>query len=349
VSFPDANTGFSIDTSDALRFTGNGGAQWTPIDTGDTPSVNAILALDRNIVMLFTDRGIYRSGSAADTSGGGTTFESIDNSKVRKTAFTDFDRTDGTTLFAYGPTSLWVSNDRGATWKTVAGPVKKPRYRSVDFVTSKQGFALTTDGRVWTTRNGGKKWTELPGTGTNRGTALAFGDAKHGYMTLPDWADEDASGWVLVTSDGGKSWRPQLVSDNELVPGGLEAPAGTAAFNLAVGEGRGADLFRTETGGDQGDVSTITVKPSVKKLKRAGKVRLTVQLNPSISGVPVAVFARSGKSTRWSLVSEDPTTAGKLVIDTKARATTRYVAQWFGDADRNGDGSPITTVTVGRK
>ena len=348
VSFPDANTGFSIDTSDALRFTGNGGSQWTPIDVGDVPSVNAIHAVDRNIAILFTDRGIFRSTAAADTSGGGTTFEPIDNAKVRRTAFTDFDRTDGQVLFAWGPTSLWTSNDRGATWRTVTGPVKKPRYRSVDFVSARQGFALTTDGRVWGTRNGGRKWTELAGTGTNRGTDLAFGDARHGYMTLPSWGEDTVAGWVLATSDGGASWRPQLLGETGLVPGGIEAPAGTTAFALGSGEGRGADLFRTDTGGDLGDVSTITVKPSVRRLRKAGRVRLTVQLAPSVSGARVALFARSGRSTRWSLVDDGVTTAGKLVVDTRVRATTRYVAQWFGDADRNGDGSPVTTVTVKR-
>jgi photosystem II stability/assembly factor-like uncharacterized protein len=348
VSFPDANTGFAIDTSGALRFTGDGGARWTPIDTGETPSVNSILALDRNTAILFTDRGIYRSTAAADTSGGGTTFESIDNTKVRRTAFSEFDRTDGQVLYAWGPTSLWTSRDRGATWRTVKNPVKRPRYRQVDFVSSRLGFALTTDGRVWSTRNGGAKWTELAGTGTNEATDLAFGDARHGYLVIPSWGDGSAAGWVLATSDGGASWRPQLLGEAQLVSGGLEAPAATSAFALGVGEGRGADLFRTDTGGDQGQVSTITVKPSAKRIRRPGTVRLTVQLAPSVSGVQVALFERAGKSSTWRLVRQGPTTAGKLTIDRRVRATTRYVAQWYGDADRNGDGSPITTVTLKR-
>jgi photosystem II stability/assembly factor-like uncharacterized protein len=346
VSFPDADTGFAIDTSDALRFTGNGGAQWTPIDTGDTPSVNAILALDRNTAILFTDRGIYRSTAAADTSGGGTTFESIENTKVRRTAFTDFDRTDGQVLYAWGPTSLWTSNNRGAAWRTVKGPVKKPRYRTVDFVSSRQGFALTTDGRVWSTRNGGAKWTELAGTGTNDATDMAWGDSRHGYLVIPSWGSADDAAWVLTTSDGGATWRPQLLGEASLVSGGLEAPAATSAFALGVAPGRGADLFRTDTGGDQGDVSAITVKPSAKRIKRAGTVRLTVRIAPSVSGAQVALFERAGKSTQWRLVRQGPTTAGKLAVDRRVKTTTRFVAQWHGDADRNGDGSPVTTVTL---
>jgi hypothetical protein len=183
-------------------------------------------------------------------------------------------------------------------------------------------------------------------TGTNAATDLAFGDARRGYLTLPSWGDDNGGGWVLATSDGGRSWKPELLGDQQLRAGGLEAPAGTNAFALGSGEGRGADLFRTDTGGDLGDVSTITARPSVRRLRRAGLVRVTVQLTPSISGVPVALFARTGN--RWTLVDEGITTAGRLQVDTRVRRTTRFVAQWFGNADRMGDGSPVVTVTLRR-
>jgi photosystem II stability/assembly factor-like uncharacterized protein len=346
VSFPDASNGYTIDTVDAVRVTGNGGTQWTPIDIGDAPSVKALHAVDRNIVLLFTQRGIWRSTSAADTSGGGTTFESIDNAKIRRTQFDDFDRTDGQALFAYGPTSLWVSSDRGGSWRTVPGPVKKPKYRRVDFVSSRAGFALTTDGRVWQTRNGGKKWTEVAATGDSRGFDLAFGDARNGYLAIPAWADGSSSGVVLHTSDGGTSWRPQIIEAAQLKPFGLEAPTGVAAFALASER----DLFRTDAGGDLGDASTITAKPSVKRLNKAGIVRLTVQLQPGVSGARVALLSRSGKNGRWTVDADALTRGGgTLTIDRRVRATTEFVAQWAGDADRNGDGSPVVTVTVGGK
>ena len=350
VSFPDAARGFSIDTAGALRTTGNGGAQWTPIDVGETPSVNAIHAVDANILILFTDRGIFRSTAATDTSGGGTTFEPIDNSRVQRTGFSDFDRTDAQTLYAWGSSSLWVSNDRGATWRTVRGPGRRPRYQRVDFLSSRLGFVLTTDGRLWSTRNGGRTWTELATTGTREAYDLAFGDARNGYLAIPSWADDDQqSGVVLRTSDGGKSWRPQMISPSRIATMGLEAPAANSVFALGLGAERGADLFRTDTGGDLGDPSTITARASTRRLRRPGIVRVQVRLQPGVSGARVALFSRRPGSATWTVVEDALTRGGGVLnVNTRVRGTTQFLAQWPGDADRNGDGSPVTTVTVRR-
>ena len=61
VSFPDANTGFAVDTYGGLRFTPDGGARWTPLDTGTVPSIAARVRHRRNTAMLFTSKGIFRS------------------------------------------------------------------------------------------------------------------------------------------------------------------------------------------------------------------------------------------------------------------------------------------------
>jgi len=50
-------------------------------------------------------------------------------------------------LFAYGRKALIVSNDLGASWKVVNGPKKDARYRRVDFLTGRTGFALLESGR----------------------------------------------------------------------------------------------------------------------------------------------------------------------------------------------------------
>ena len=41
--------------------------------------INSIHAVDKNIVLLFTEHGIFRSTAASDTTNPGTTFEAIDD------------------------------------------------------------------------------------------------------------------------------------------------------------------------------------------------------------------------------------------------------------------------------
>jgi photosystem II stability/assembly factor-like uncharacterized protein len=353
VSFVDAGSGFTIDTAGGLRYTADGGARWTPIDTGTVGDVNAIHAVDKNIVMLFTDRGIFRSTAASDTSNPGTTFETIDNAKLQKTSFDDFD-VAGSALVAYGTNSIWLSTNKGAKWTALKGPVKKPRYQNVDFTSSKLGYAVTTDGRVWKTTNGGKKWTELLSVGTDNVNDMAFGDAKNGFLTVGSFAGSAGDGWVLRTSDGGASWRPQLVSvGDELSDQSLEAPSATTAFALGLGENRASDLFATTTGGDQGSANVVTVKASATKLKKAGSVKLTVKVSPGVLGANVVLLKRGAKSPAWSTVSVPGGAvtkgSGTYTVTVKVKATTYFVAQWRGDADRNGDGSPVTAVTIGQQ
>src|SRR5439155_1148182 len=77
-----------------------------------------------------------------------------------------------------------VSGDQGGWWKAVPPPRKNARYRSVDFVTGKTGFALLESGRLFRTGNRGKSWTELVGTGTARGSDVSFGSARDGWLSV---------------------------------------------------------------------------------------------------------------------------------------------------------------------
>jgi hypothetical protein len=68
-----------------------------------------------------------------------------------------------------------------------------------------------------------------------------------------------------------------------------------------------------------------------------------------VSGARVVLLARSAKNGRWAVIADALTRGGgTLTVDRRIKATTQFVAQWAGDADRNGDGSPLVTVTVGK-
>jgi hypothetical protein len=64
-------------------------------------------------------------------------------------------------------------------------------------------------------RNAGRRWSELPGVGTDDGLALAFGSAAAGYLTLRAYPADSGASYVLRTSDGGAHWRPQRIATGQ--------------------------------------------------------------------------------------------------------------------------------------
>ena len=335
--FVDGNVGFALDASGQVQRTTDGGDGWAEVPTGTSARPNALYAPDQSVVLLFGPKGIRRATSAVDPS-----FDLVASKAANAATLTDYDRTAGSALFAYGRKALIVSNNLGASWKAVRGPKEDARYRSVDFLTGRTGFALLESGRLFRTRNGGKAWTEILGTGSARGYDISFGDARNGYLAVDRFAGSGPFGWVLRTSDGGATWRPQLIGPDPLVTGGLVAPDAASAFGLAGA----AQLFYTGTGGDPGSIpSTITLKPKRTSVKRSQPVRLNGRVSPAVSGASVAVLAHNPKTHAWTVAGK-PRVApdGTFKLTYRIRHTTQLVAQWQGDVALSGDGSPVVTI-----
>jgi photosystem II stability/assembly factor-like uncharacterized protein len=336
VWFLDASNGFVLDSTGQAQATGDGGASWSPLAPATDAKPRAIYAVDMSLVMLFGPKGVYRSEE-----GGDTAFTRV-KGKAARSALSDYDSASDGTLFAYGRKALIVSGDRGATWQAVHAPVKKPRYRKVDFVTATTGYALMTDGRLYRTDNTGRRWTQLLGTGTAAAYDLSFGDASSGFLAVRGFGGGVDGGWVLHTSDGGVSWRPQLIGQEPLADRGLATPTLDTAFALAGG----ADLFYTNSGGDSGGETTLSLRPGRRVITRARKVTLSGRLTPAVPGARVVVSARTDGTSGWRVagaVVAGPD--GKFSLRVKLRQTTHFVAQWRGDADHNGDGTAPTRVT----
>jgi photosystem II stability/assembly factor-like uncharacterized protein len=337
VWFVDASTGFSLDNGGQVQRTNDGGDGWSELPTGTTARPNALYAPDASTVLLFGPKGVRRA-----TSGTNPQFDLVESKPASDATLTDYDRTAGADLFAYGRKALIVSSDLGASWRKVKGPGPSARYRKVDFLTGKLGFALLENGRLFKTRNGGRKWTELIATGTARGYDLSFGDARDGFLSVDAFGRTGSSAWVLRTSDGGVTWRPQLIGPEPLDRGGIVAPDPSTAFGLAAG----SELFYTGTGGDQSTTaSTLTITPKLKSVRRSRSVKITGILVPAVAGAPVVVLARGARSHRWTVVGEPTTSAtGTFTTSHRVSHTTQLVAQWSGNTDVNGAGSPVVTI-----
>jgi photosystem II stability/assembly factor-like uncharacterized protein len=337
--FTDATHGFVLDLAGKAQRTDDGGASWALLDSGTNQTPSAIYAPDASTVLLFGPRNVRRSQD------GGTSFEPVAAKLANRAGVFDFDRTSGGVLFAYGTGGVIVSSNVGASWKAVKGPVKHPSYQKVDFVSETTGFALTADGRVWRTATGGRKWAQVTSTGTNRAYDMSFSSASDGYLAIRSFGGAGTdSGWLLRTSDGGVSWRPQLLDNLPVGPRGLATPVAGTAFALAGP----SDLLYTNTGGDRGaeSVLSIAAKPATIG-RKARTVKLTGRLAPAAAGATVVVSARRQGAATWSVVDTPRvSSSGTFTSSIRVRATTDLVAQWYGDAAHDGDGS--TTLVIKR-
>jgi photosystem II stability/assembly factor-like uncharacterized protein len=335
VSFPVPGTGYALDNAGSLLKSSNGGTSWGLLNTNTSSRPNAVLALDAQRVLLIGPRGILRSAD------GGNSFASVRGRGVPRTPLSRGDVARGA-VFAYGARSLIVSTNGGSTWSKVKRP-SKASLRTVDFVTGKRGYALDANGRVWSTSNRGKHWTQLVATGTLSAYNLAFTAANRGYLAVNSFGLQ-RGGFLLKTSDGGQTWHPQLVSRNALAPDGIATSS--AATDFAMDNAGG--LFATTSGGDQGAASSLKLTTKTKTLRRRTTIKVNGKLNPAAGGEQVVVSARA-QDHGWVHKVVQVASNGTFTTVWRVSRLTIFVAQWTGDADHAGAGSKVLQVQVGKR
>jgi photosystem II stability/assembly factor-like uncharacterized protein len=337
VSFPTPTDGFALDVSGGVFRTRDGGTTWRPLDTGSTASARAVVAPSPTTVVLAGPTGLRRSTD------GGDTFAAAGGRAIARARLAGVDRA-GTTLVAYGPRAVFRSTDRGRTWRTVGRSSRRAVPVKVDFVDARRGFWLGTDGRVYRTANGGRRWTLLRATGTEQVRGLAFSSPTRGYLVIERFGGlASRSGFLLRTTDGGATWHPQLVVAAPIPGEGIAAAPGGTDYVLGGDSG----LLSSRTGGDAGRASTITLNPR-RALRRPATVAITGRLSPARGNELVTVSALAPGSTRWQHQTVRTAATGAFTTSWRLRrGTTRLVAQWQGDFASTGDGSTVLSVRAG--
>lgn len=114
---------------------------------------------------------------------------------------------------------IWLTEDRGASWKPVASLPKITQRSSMMFVSRETGFAMF-DEKLWITRDGGQNWAintdfrvdlisdfeQLDG--------VFFLDENTGWCVGNRLSNElGLEGIVLKTSDAGTTWERQTIID----------------------------------------------------------------------------------------------------------------------------------------
>jgi photosystem II stability/assembly factor-like uncharacterized protein len=323
-SFPNASVGYALDLNGGLFRTDNGGSSWSILETTATELPNAIYAPNESDVFLIGPRGVLRSSDS------GETFESHDDRIIRNRTLSDVDLAGSAVVF-FGPRVVAISTNDGDSWRRLPRPTRRAEIASADFVSSRVGYVLETDGRLYFTRNRGRRWKELVGTGRIRPGQLAFGNRSHGWLSLADFP-----GTVLRTADGGRSWKPQILSPGFVTS--IAAVGSGTGLAIAGGVDSSGILF-TQDGGDAGRATELTLSTPTRRITRARNVKVRGKLDPARGGEEVVVWVRRLDGRRWRGLEETVAANGRFSLERRVRRDTVFVAQWAGDPVSDGDGS----------
>jgi len=181
-----------------------------------------------------------------------------------------------------------------------------------------------------------------------------MGSPTDGFLALNKFGQPgtaaNADAFVLRTSDGGRSWRPQEIARG--TASAVVATGGQQAYAL-VGENH---LFFTSTGGDAGKPSALSLKPAVKSftaksLKKAkGKLTVRGTLAGALGGEQIVVSRRDLGGGRWvHHFATAGANGGSFTTAWKIKRSSVFVAYWAGDSGRRGEGSAPVTVKVAAK
>jgi photosystem II stability/assembly factor-like uncharacterized protein len=357
VSFASTTTGYALDVNGGLQLTTNGGTSWKTLDPGTPAPASAVAALSSGAVLLAGPVGVFRSVS-------GGRFNVLTGKAVSRARVAVLD-TVGTAVFAFGPRTLIVSTDGGTHWRSLHLPLTNKRGKSpivilsVSFVSASSGFLLDGQGRVWRTTNGGRSWTELPSTGSSDGTSVAFADVHDGFMTLSSFGGDTSNAYLLRTSDGGATWHPQLIAAGRLGPGQVAVESASNAFALIEGPELAGKpdnrlLFFTNSGGDAGAASTLTISTKATRLAKRKLRRLlhnTISVDGVLAGAQggehIVVSRRNLAGGQWQhQTAIAGVNGGSFTTIWHVTGSSVFVAQWAGDSGRASVGTKVLRLTV---
>ncbi|HKG91328.1 MAG TPA: hypothetical protein VKA84_05530, partial [Gemmatimonadaceae bacterium] len=185
---------------------------------------------------------------------------------------------------AAGATVAWASGtggtylrttDGGRTWRASVVPgADSLDFRDVHAFDAGTAVLMATAGRIYRTRDGGRGWT-LAYANVREGIFLdgmAFWDERRGIAFGDPMPDRGGRFLVLLTGDGGASWRevpadrlpPSLPGEAAFAASGTSIAVGATgmawfATGGATGTAAVARVFRTEDGGETWSVSDTPV------------------------------------------------------------------------------------------
>jgi photosystem II stability/assembly factor-like uncharacterized protein len=109
------------------------------------------------------------------------------------------------------PPAIWMTTDGGAHWEMRTAPADSGNVMSIDFIDAAHGWLWTSEGFLYKTIDGGRRWTSVASSVTSPALAssevrpeLKFVSPTVGWIV--NSPARYAGGALYVTRDGGRTW-----------------------------------------------------------------------------------------------------------------------------------------------
>jgi hypothetical protein len=330
VATTDALHAWAVGLDGAIVATSNG-STWSAQLSATTQDLNAVAFPDAGHGWAVGDGGVIRVTSNGGALWGGQV--SGTTADITCVAFPDGDAAHGWVVArddSANTSSIIATDNGGGVWAeqlAVAGEIT-----SISFPDALHGWAITFNGVLYSTSDGGDTWGNRSVTGSDdHPGGIVFVDATHGWMT-GGTETEPWGTYIWATADGGVNWTLQNKG------GGPERGMDAIAFpdllhGYVVGES--GSVMRTSTGGKP----PVTLKLSGL---RGGSVRLGRRVTASGKVTPaheagdrVTVTVQRKRGGRWVAAgssARNQTLAGAYEWKHRPRATGTYRMRASGRA-----------------
>jgi photosystem II stability/assembly factor-like uncharacterized protein len=219
VGAANRKTAWAVGTEGTILRTDDGGKTWTQQTSGTNSSLFKVAVVNSRIAWIVGNQLDNGYGVILHTTNGGRTWKRQGTSKMLK------DR-DGLTVTAVNAQTAWVvgqglfaakTTDGGESWEIQMEPGMWDN-NDVCGVTPNTAWIATDYNNVYRTTDGGTTWDRLDLNGQVPGSYYLLGVSAWGSDTawvIGSQSDtRDPGGIILHTTDGGATWRVQLMTVN---------------------------------------------------------------------------------------------------------------------------------------
>lgn len=202
LEFINTRVGWAAGYPSSVITTTDGGTTWS-IHSVKHPLEEAVNLTDMSFLDDQNGIVVGSFGSIYRTSDGGISWGKLSSGVTENLEGVRW--IDSTTIIAVGRSVIIQSRDRGLTWH------RRPastgiQYSGVDFTDNNTGLAISAQGELRWTTDGGYSWSRTYSSGSQKG--IAAGDEDNFIIAKAP----RQSGIASVTTDGGNTWTDRVLS-----------------------------------------------------------------------------------------------------------------------------------------